>query len=140
MKIYALYTSLEKGIKKNVKKLELIVDIGIKNDIKSKKGNKEILLLDKKSRDVVDSLTEGLCTDRFRENITIDEISMSELKVGQKIRIANTIIEITDFKKTCFIECNLRKKNKYCPLVQNVKGAKVIKSGYILLEDDIALI
>ncbi|BEP27884.1 MOSC domain-containing protein [Helicovermis profundi] len=140
MKLNKFYLSLSVKNKKSVNILELTTTCGIKNDIKSKKGSREIAILDKKSRLIVDNIKDGLCINRFRENITIEEIEMDKLRDGQNIAIGSSLIEITNVRKKCFDNCILLEQGKYCPLIKNVRYAKIINGGKITLSDDIKII
>lgn len=113
-------------------------DKGIQDDINAKGGDKQVSILRLDSREKIDTGNfQGLCTSRFYENISIEGLKVDRFKKGDKIKLGNSIIEITSTEKRCFGECPLYQNNIKCPLVGNTIFAKVIKSGKVKLKDKV---
>lgn len=106
---------------------------------RDKKG--QISLLDKNIRQLIDAEElEGLCQFRFYENITIENLDAKDISIGKRIRIGETIQEVTSIGKRCFEECKLIQAGEECELFMNVIFTKVIKEGYIKLEDEVSFL
>ncbi|OPX47150.1 hypothetical protein [Clostridium thermobutyricum] len=100
---------------------------GILGDLKGGTPLKEIVLYI--SPNIPNSNNNGLCSKKFKPNIIINNISISEFKVNQTINIGTAILKINQIGKKCYKECSLIESNTLCPLKTNVIFASVIKSG-----------
>ena len=127
-----------KGIQAK-EKISLEINRGIIGDMYASGGSKQVSILSLNSRKLIDKNDyKGLCTKRFQENVTIENLNVKEFKIGDRIKISSSIIEITSTKKKCHKECFLYKNGRKCPLIDNVIFARVIKSGEISLQDKIS--
>lgn len=88
----------------------------------------EVSLLDRQTRNLIDSekIPEALCQKRFREDITVDDIDTSALKVGDVIEACGIRIEITEAGKRCFEECALYRAEGPCALARHAVFGKKI--------------
>lgn len=115
-------------------------DIGMIGDIHSKGGDQQISIISEESRSTLNILDEhGLCSKRFQENITIDNLVINKYKVGDMLKLGATILQITKTEKKCFSDCNLYKSNKPCILTEGILYCKVILGGEIHLMDGVSL-
>lgn len=76
---------------------------------------------------------EGLCINRFMANILIGDIGNWDIRIGDKIKIGEGVLEIIEIGKECFPQCKLVNDNIQCPLRRGVFFCKVIKEGKITL-------
>lgn len=102
---------------------------------------KRVTLLSKEIRNLIDEEElEGLCLFRFYENITIDDFDSNQVTLGQRFKIGDCILEVTSIGKRCFKECKLIQSGEKCNLFTNIVFTKIIKSGYIKIDDRVTSI
>ncbi len=119
---------------------QIVVDKkqGIVGEYTSRNKGRQISLLSKRIRQLIDAEElEGLCLFRFYENITIEDLDAKNVSIGERLRIGESVQEITAIGKRCFKECKLIQTGEKCELFMNVIFTKVIKGGYIELEDEV---
>src|SRR5690554_5604790 len=74
----------------------LLEGIGIKDNSPSKDEDKQISIFSEEGRKEIDNLVEhGLCTKKFQEDITIEDLIISDLSPGEKLVMGKVVIEIT---------------------------------------------
>ncbi|MGL4739965.1 MAG: hypothetical protein ACRC41_04065 [Sarcina sp.] len=106
--------------------------MGLENDDKAGKKNKEISIFIDKSFHYVD----GLCTKKFKANLTfVPTDDTLEINFNDIIKIGSTLLKINPIKKNCFDQCNINKNT--CPLLGNVFYASVLQEGSISIGDKI---
>ena len=128
---------------------ELIHRLGLKGDFHAKGGERQISLRIVASQlmpDTASGAEKGLCTTRFKENITIREcpgvsdlFTDSRLSAGKRLAIGDALLEISGETKQCYEECKLYRAGKTCSLAATVFFAKVLKSGIIRSGDAVEL-
>ena len=117
------------------------VDFGLVGDIHSGPGPAQVLLLGREGRErLKDSPEEGLCFRRFRETITTEGIDLFKLPVGTRVKIGETLQEITRVGKRCFPECVLIGMKQPCVLSREVVMTRVLREGKICIGDSISLL
>lgn len=127
-------------IPKSVSEGILIEDRGFIGDKHSSSGNRQVTLLSAKARNMINTVeSDGLCTKKFYENLTIKDLDISRLIIGQRITIGSVELEITEIGKRCFPECDIVKKLQTCSLKNGVVFAKVISGGVIRIGDTLII-
>ena len=106
-KVAAISISKKKGIpKSNVPSAKLIENWGIDGDIHAGKWHRQVSFLAMESIDKMKA--KGLPKLRpgaFAENITTEFLDLPHLRIGSKIRIGETELEITQIGKECHDKC-----------------------------------
>jgi len=75
----------------------------------------------------------------FAENITTEGINLSKLTVGDKIKIGDSAeLEITQLGKVCHDKCAIFFRVGDCVMPTEGIFARVVKSGSIKINDNIA--
>ncbi len=149
-KVIALNISKEKG-KNDLDIAEVFckVNYGIVNDYHAGPGDKQISLQCDESitklqqtRKGLNLDSKGLCEAKFIENIRTEGVNLYDLPIGAKIKIGETIQEISKVGKKCFASegCKLAKLIGSCNMTKEVIFTKVIKEGYIRKNDIIELL
>jgi molybdenum cofactor synthesis domain-containing protein len=143
--VYSVNIGEKKGeIKKPVDKIELIEDFGVKGDCHAQKGiNKQVSLLSWERmneeffclKDKVD-IKPGI----FAENITTERIDLRKLKIGDKLKINEVVIEISEIGKKCHLYCEIYKKVGKCIMPKEGIFGRVLKGGIIKKGDMIEII
>lgn len=141
-KITAISISKKKGIPKtNVEKATLIEEFGIDGDAHAGKWHRQISLLamesiTKMKKKGLDNVKPGA----FAENITTEFIDIPNLKIGTKVKMGETELEITQIGKECHNRCAIYYKVGDCVMPREGIFAKVIKSGEINIGDIIQIL
>ncbi len=114
----------------------LIEGIGIKGNSPPRDSHKQISIFSEEGRMDLDSLvSNGLCTRRFQEDITIEGLMIPTLLPGDKLTIGQVVIEITRVGKKCYGDCPLINTKSPCPLRRGIIFARVLKTGPISVGD-----
>lgn len=110
---------------------------GLIGDKHSSPGDRQVTLFSAEGRGRIE--TDGLCVRRFYENLTIKDLDVSKLTVGQEFIIGEAILQITAIGKRCFPECNIVKRFEVCSIKYGVVFAKVILGGTVRVGDEVLL-
>ena len=141
-RIKAISVSKQKGMQKvNVPEAELRIDHGIVGDAHAGNWDRQISLLEIESIDIMAAKGAKVSPGDFAENITTEGIDLSELKIGDKLRLgAEVEIKITQFGKKCHGRCKIYEQIGDC--IMPLKGvfAKVSREGSITIGDVIEVI
>ena len=135
-KIVAICTSPKKGTaKKQVEEAILIEDFGVKDDAHAGKWHRQVSLLELKKIDDFNKQGGNVKFGDFGENIVIDGIEVDKLNIGQKVKIGETILEITQIGKKCHSECEIFHRVGKCIMPIHGVFTKVLKGGTIRVKD-----
>ena len=116
----------------------LIKHFGLEGDYHAKGGERQISILFSELKDrIINSKEQGLCFDRFRENITIS--GLKHVTPGVQLAIGGVVLEITNEIKNCHEECSFFEADKNCPLIGLNLFAKVVESGFIRTGDTVEI-
>ena len=140
-KVVAICTSPKKGTVKNkVEDAILIEDFGIKDDAHAGKWHRQVSLLELKKIDEFNRQGGNVKFGDFGENIVIDGIEVDKLPVGQKIKVGEAILEITQIGKKCHNECEIFHRVGKCIMPIYGVFSKVLKGGKVAINDKAELI
>ena len=141
MKVVALKVKDENGHINYLRQTIIDKELGITGELSERKKNRQISILSERIRNLIDEEEfEGLCLFRFYENITIKDLEAKNISIGQRLQIGETVQEVTAIGKRCFEECKLIQSGERCDLYMNVVFAKVIKGGFIKIDDSVKTI
>ncbi len=113
---------------------------GLVGDRHSTPGDKQLSLFSSEGRGKIETIeADGLCVRRFYENLTIKDLVVGKLSIGQELIIGEAILQITSIGKRCFPECNIVKRSESCSLKRGVVFAKVILGGTVRVGDQVFL-
>lgn len=141
-KVVSLNTSETKGVvKKPVNEVELIADFGIKGDAHAGKWHRQVSLLAEESIDKMKKMgLDHLDYGKFAENITTKGIDLPNLKIGTRMIIGETEVEVTQIGKECHGGCEIKKLVGDCVMPREGIFVKVLKGGIVKVGDDIIVI
>ena len=116
-KVVAVNISETKGVPKDtIEKGYFEVDCGLKGDAHAGAWHRQVSLLGMES--VNKMKQKGLAdleTGSFAENITTEGIILFELPVGTKLKIGETLMEVTQIGKECHAGvCDTAKNRRLC--------------------------
>lgn len=138
-KVISVNISETKGVIKNpINEGEFIVDFGLKDDAHGGKWHRQVSLLAKESIDKMTAMgVKDLSSGKFAENLTTEGVILYELPVGKKLKIGETIQEITQIGKECHEGCAIKKAVGKCVMPKEGIFTKILKSGTIKVGDSI---
>lgn len=141
-KVLSINISDKKGIIKTpIKEGKFIEEYGLDNDAHAGKWHRQVSLLAKESIDKmikmgIEDLTEG----KFAENITTEGIVLHELPVGTKLKIGETIQEVTQIGKECHKGCAIKNQVGTCIMPTEGIFTRVIQGGIVKEGDSIEIL
>ena len=141
-RIKAISVSKQKGMQKvNVPGAELRIDHGIVGDAHAGNWDRQISLLEIESIDIMAAKGAKVSPGDFAENITTEGIDLSELKIGDKLKLGTNVeIKITQFGKQCHGRCIIYEQIGDCIMPRKGVFAKVSREGSIRVSDIIEVI
>ena len=134
--------SEKKGtIKKPIEYGEFQVDLGLKGDAHAGNWHRQVSLLGQESFDKMKEMGAGdLDHGVFAENITTEGIILYELPVGTRLRIGETIQEVTQIGKKCHDGCEISKIVGKCIMPKEGIFTKIIRPGIVKKGDTIEIL
>lgn len=141
-KVLDINISEKKGVvKKPIDKGVFIEDFGLEGDAHGGKWHRQVSLLGIESFNKMKDLgVEGLEHGSFAENITTEGIILYELPVGTRLKIGETIQEVTQIGKECHTGCAIAKQVGKCVMPKEGIFTKVIKGGIVRPGDKIEVL
>ena len=116
-------------------------DHGLVGDAHAGNWHRQVSLLRDESIEKIRQMgIEGLCTGKFAENITTKDIVLYELPVGTKLKIGDTIQEVTQIGKKCHAGCAIKNQVGDCVMPREGIFTKIIKGGEVRTGDTIEVI
>ncbi|MGL6105907.1 MOSC domain-containing protein [Romboutsia sp.] len=114
---------------------------GLIGDAHAGDWHRQVSLLGDESIDKIRAMgVEGLCTGKFAENITTKDIVLYELPVGTKLKIGDTIQEVTQIGKKCHAGCAIKAQVGDCVMPREGIFTKILKGGEVRPGDKIEVI
>ena len=141
-KVIDINISEKKGVvKKPIEQGVFIEDYGFEGDAHAGKWHRQVSLLGIESFKKVEELgIEGLNHGDFAENITTEGIILYELPIGTRLKIGETIQEVTQIGKECHVGCAISKKVGKCIMPKEGIFTRVIKGGVVKPGDSIEVL
>ncbi|XZH52987.1 MOSC domain-containing protein [Clostridium perfringens] len=140
-KIRAICISEKKGTAKvQVPKAEFIEDFGIKGDAHAGKWHRQVSLL--AFEKIEDFRADGGNVDfgAFGENLVVDGIELNKLPIGQKIKIGEALLEVTQIGKKCHDKCAIYYQVGRCIMPTYGIFTKVLNGGEVILGEEVELL
>ncbi|AOY76632.1 MOSC domain-containing protein [Clostridium formicaceticum] len=141
-KVVAINISQKKGEKKiPVEKAIFIENFGIEGDAHAGDWHRQVSLLAEESADKIRAagmpeIKEG----DFAENITTYGIEVSKLPIGTKLKIGETLQEVTQIGKECHQHCAIYHQVGDCVMPREGIFTKVLKGGVVAAGDPIEIV
>lgn len=136
-RIRAISISGEKGMPKhNVPAAELRADFGIVGDAHAGSGARQVSLLDMASIDELRQKGADISPGDFAENLTVEGVDLSTLRVGQRLQVGESIeLEVTQLGKRCHGRCRIFEKLGDCIMPRQGVFARVLTGGRVQVGD-----
>lgn len=139
--VIAVNISEEKGVPKHpVDKGYFEVDHGLVGDAHAGNWHRQVSLLATESIEktkLVDK--KGECIGMFAENLTTKGLILHEMPVGTRLKIGETIMEVTQIGKECHHGCAIKEIVGDCIMPREGIFTKVITPGWIKPGDNIEI-
>lgn len=137
-KIIAVCTSPEKGmIKHDVREGLLLEELGIEGDAHAGFMHRQVSLIAVEDiRTMMEKLPD-LVPGSFAENLTTEGFDLSALKVGDRLKVGETILEVSQIGKECHTKCEVFRKTGDCIMPKKGIFTRVIKGGKVKTGDTI---
>lgn len=141
-KILAVNISERKGVIKHpIEKGYFEVDHGLVGDAHAGKWHRQVSLLSQESIDKMTAVgVEGLCVGKFAENLTTEGIELYTLPVGTKLKIGETLMEVTQIGKECHAGCEIRNQVGDCIMPREGIFTRVLEAGWVKPGDEIEIV
>ena len=142
-KVIAVNISEKKGEQKHsIEQGEFVENHGLQGDAHAGMKIRQVSLLGQESIDKMNqTLVKGLCSGNFAENITTQGLTLYEIPVGTRIRIGQTVQEVTQIGKKCHDNgCAVMREVGTCIMPSEGIFTKVIEGGIVKPEDEIEVL
>ncbi len=142
MKIVSIAISKKKGTRKTTAQEALLVEAhGLRGDAHAGDWHRQVSFL--ASESIQGARQRGLKVDfgDFAENIATEGIDWLQLPVGTRLRLgAEAMVEITQIGKECHHKCAIYYAAGDCIMPREGIFAKVLKGGWIRINDPIEIL
>ena len=137
-KIIAVCTSPEKGmIKHDVREGLLLEELGIEGDAHAGFMHRQVSLIAVEDiRTMMEKLPD-LVPGSFAENLTTEGFDLSALKIGDRLKVGETILEVSQIGKECHTKCEVFRKTGDCIMPKKGIFTRVIKGGKVKTGDTV---
>ena len=140
-KVIAVCISEKKGtMKKEVPEIKVKKEHGIIGDAHAGNWHRQISLLGNESVDKMKAVFPDIPIGAFAENILTEGITLYKLPVGTKLRIGETLLEVTQIGKECHADCAIRKQVGDCVMPREGIFTIVLEEGTIKSGDEICIV
>ncbi len=140
-KVVAVCISEKKGtVKHPVGSIELKKDHGIVGDAHAGNWHRQVSLLSDESVAKMREKFPDIPVGAFAENILTEGMVLYELPVGTKLKVGETLLEVTQIGKECHADCAIRQQVGDCVMPREGIFAIVLEEGVVKAGDPVELI
>ncbi|WGS66095.1 MOSC domain-containing protein [Marinitoga aeolica] len=136
--VVSINISRKKGITKEpIKYATLKENWGIIGDAHAGNWHRQVSMLSEESIDKMRKYGYELKYGDFAENITVKNGDIFKLPIGTKVKIGDTLLEITQIGKECHTSCAISQTIGKCVMPLEGIFLKVLKGGEIKVGDKV---
>ncbi|MGI6207668.1 MAG: MOSC domain-containing protein [Anaerolineae bacterium] len=140
-KVVAVCTSEAKGTPKvDVGSGLLRVDWGLEGDAHAGKWHRQVSLLALESIQKMQAMGLKVGPGSFAENITTSGLVLHTLPVGTRMRIGETLVEVTQIGKVCHDRCAIYHQAGDCVMPREGIFVRVLEGGPVQTGDRIEVL
>ncbi len=137
-KVVAISLSARKGEKKTpVPSAILVEEHGVRDDAHAGPGTRQVSLLALESIGKIRAKGLSVGPGDFAENITVEGFDLLEAKVGDRIRVGEAVLEISQIGKECHTRCAIYLQAGDCVMPREGVFARVIRGGKVSAGDEV---
>lgn len=139
--VVAVCISEKKGtVKKPVPEIQLKRQYGIVGDAHAGDWHRQVSLLGNESVEKMRRKLPDIPVGAFAENILTEGVDLPRLPIGTKLRVGETLLEITQIGKECHAACAIRKQVGDCVMPREGVFAIVLEEGTVRAGDNIEIV
>ena len=109
----------------------LVYDRGFEGDAHAGDWHRQVSLLALESIETMREKGLAVGPGDFAENITTEGIDLGSLPIGTRIRIGDTLVELSQIGKICHTKCAIYRQIGKCVMPKEGVFARVIKGGVV---------
>lgn len=138
--VIAVCISERKGIRKHeIPSIRVQCGHGIVGDAHAGNWHRQISLLAEESVDKMRALGLTLQPGDFAENILTRGLELKSLPIGTRLRVGETLLEVTQIGKKCHNDCEIKKLTGSCVMPTEGIFAIVLQEGEIFPGDTVTV-
>lgn len=139
--VISVNISERKGtVKREVPEIQLRLRHGIVGDAHAGDWHRQISLLAEESVDKMRALLPDLQPGAFAENINTRGLDLKTLPVGTRLRLGETVVEVTQIGKECHSDCEIKRLTGKCVMPTEGVFAVVVREGTVRKGDEIEIL
>ncbi len=139
--VVAVCISEQKGTQKHaVPEITLRKAHGIVGDAHAGNWHRQVSLLGTESVDQLRTVLPDIAPGAFAENILTEGITLYTLPVGTRLRVGETLLEVTQIGKECHQGCEIRRLTGDCVMPREGIFAIVLEEGTIRAGDTVEVV
>lgn len=141
-KIISVNISETKGTIKNPIEVGCFeLEVGLSGDAHSGPWHRQVSLLAMESIEKMKRMNlPDLKPGDFAENLTTEGIELFTLPIGTRLKIGETLMEVTQIGKECHHGCEIRKKVGDCVMPREGIFCRVLEAGNVSAEDEVSVV
>jgi len=137
-RVVAVCRSDRKGIpKEDIRTGRLIEELGLEGDAHAGFAHRQVSLIAMEDICKAQEKLPGLRPGSFAENVTVEGIDLGESRVGRRIRVGETLLEITQIGKECHTKCEIYRTTGDCIMPKKGIFCRVIQGGIVSAGDPV---
>jgi len=125
--------------KETVPEVDLEVEWGIRGDAHAGKWHRQVSLLALESIERMKAQGLDVAPGAFAENITTEGIDLPSLPVGTRLKIGETLVEVTQIGKVCHTKCAVYRMVGDCVMPREGIFVRVLEGGKVKPGDEITV-
>lgn len=137
-RVVAVSVSVGKGEKKTpVPSVTLVEEHGVRDDAHAGPGIRQVSLLAAES--IAKMQAKGLAVGPgdFAENITVEGFDLPNVRLGDRIRVGEAVLEVSQIGKECHDRCAIYIQAGDCVMPREGVFARVIRGGGVAPGDPV---
>ena len=137
-KVVAVSVAGRKGEKKTpVPSATLVADHGVRDDAHAGPGTRQVSLLAAESIEKMRGKGLQVGPGDFAENITVEGFDLLSVRPGDRIRVGEAVLEISQIGKECHDRCAIYIRAGDCVMPREGVFARVIRGGGVAPGDPV---
>lgn len=139
-KIIAVCSAPQKGmIKHDVGEGVLVEEIGLEGDAHAGFMHRQVSLIAMEDIRTMMAKLPSLVPGSFAENLTTEGFDLSSLKIGDRLKVGETLLEVSQIGKECHTKCEVFHQSGECIMPQKGIFTRVINGGKVKAGDAVEL-
>ncbi len=137
-KVVAVCVSESKGTPKtDVGEGVLLPGLGIDGDAHAGFAHRQVSMLAVEDIETMKEKLPDLVPGSFAENITVEGFDLSSLSVGDRVRVGEALLELSQIGKECHTRCAVYHKTGDCIMPKKGLFFKVLEGGRVASGDPV---